>query len=61
VTVMQAFAAGKFPDTLDGVEFRTVMGQVAELELFTMQSPPVLVEFSMMVPGVIQYDHDTSS
>ena len=56
MNVMQAFATGKFPDPLNGVEFRTIRGQVVELEAFGMQCPPVLVKFSMMVPSVIQYD-----
>ena len=46
MNVMQAFATGKFPDALNGVEFRTVRGQVVELELFAMQCPPILVKFS---------------
>jgi len=51
---MQAFATGKLPDTFNGVEFRTVRGQVVELELFAMQCPPILVKFSMMVASVIE-------
>ena len=45
VNVMQAFATGKFPDALNGVEFRTIRGQVVELEVFGIQRPPVLVKF----------------
>jgi hypothetical protein len=52
--VMQALATSKFPDAFNGVEFRTIRGQVVELELFAMQCPPSLVKFSMMVASVIQ-------
>ena len=55
---MQASPARQLPDTLDGVDLRTVARQIIERKAVSLFLPPFAVKKSMEVFGVVNDDHD---
>jgi hypothetical protein len=52
-------SAGHSPDSLDWIQLRTVGWQVQEREPPLRLFSPLLVKAGMMVPGVVDDDHDS--
>jgi len=53
VAIMQAQPPHKLPETLDGIELRTVGREKIQGEALGALLPPVLVEDGVMVPGIV--------
>lgn len=53
---MQALSPGELPDTLNGIELRTIGREEVESEMARLIFSPLLVKFGMVVPGVISND-----
>lgn len=61
VSIVKAKAADKFPNTLDGVEVRTIWWKEEQLKLRLLRFSPVFMHASMMIFGVIRNDHHTTA
>ena len=58
---METEPTGEFPYPLARIEFRTVGRQEVKSETFGPVLPPIPVQSSMMVLGVVRDHHDASS
>ena len=61
VSIVQAPAACEFPDALDRIQFRAVGREVIKREASRVLLPPIAVQASVMVFGVVGNHHDAAS
>ncbi len=60
VAIVGGHSSRKFPDSLDGVEFRTVGREKVEFEMLTMSVEPVFQHGGVMVSRIVGYDDHLS-
>ena len=58
VAIMQAVAAGEFPDTFDRVQFRAIGRQIVQNEVSGVLRALVLVKKGVMILGIVGDDHN---
>ena len=56
---MQATATCELPEAFDGIEFRAIRRQEIQCESIGMLFSPLLMEFGMVIPGVVCDDYNT--
>ena len=61
VAIVGGHSSRKLPDSLDGVEFRTVGREKVEFEMLTMSVDPVFQHDGMMVSRIVGYNDHLSS
>lgn len=61
VPVMSGHPTCKFPDTLDGVQLGTVRWHKCQRHGIPVLFPPYEMQFGMMIPDVVENQHDVTA